>query len=301
MKRSLGIAALSIALGACATHAPRAWDIPAPLKAMPVNGYDMAYLERGSGAAVVFVHGTATDYRYWGRQMEPVAQRYRAIAVSLRHYYPERWDGRGDDLSMKQHVADLRTFIRSLGVEKVRLVGISRGGQVALQLAVEEPDLLHSLVLADPAPIESLIPATSQSAVEVRDREAYVAAAVEHLKRGETEAGLERFIDGTSAPGTWKNVPDSSKQVLRDNAWTISSLPADAREAVSCSQLENVAVPVLLVTGEKSPGIYGVMLDAIQPCLKDQTRVTIPNAGHAMHLQNTQAFNAALLAFLSKH
>ena len=46
MKQRLAIAALSIALGACATHAPRAWNIPAPLKAMPVNGYDMAYLER---------------------------------------------------------------------------------------------------------------------------------------------------------------------------------------------------------------------------------------------------------------
>lgn len=250
---------------------------------------------------MVLVHGTAPDYRYWGRQMEPVAERYRAIAVSLRHHYPEHWDGKGDDLSMKQHVGDLRTFIRSLGVGKVHLVGISRGGQVALQLAVEEPDLLHSLVLADPAPIESLIPATSQSAFDVRDRQAYVAAAVEYLKRGEIDAGLERFIDGTAVPGTWRNAPDFWKLGLRDNAWTISSLPADARESVSCRQLESVAVPVLLVTGEKSPGIYGVMLDAIQPCLKDQARVTIPTAGHAMHLQNTQAFNAALLAFLSKH
>lgn len=301
MKRYLSIAVLTIALGACASDAPRTWDIPAPLKAMRVNGYDMAYSDKGAGVIVVLVHGTVTDYRYWGRQMEPIAERYRAIAVSLRHYYPEQWDGRGDDLSVKQHVSDLKVFIRTLGVGKVHLVGISRGGQVALMLATEAPDLLRSVVLADPAPVDSLIPVTSQSALETRDRQAYVADAIAHLQRGETEAAMGRFVDGTAVPGAWKSLPEFAKQVIRANAWTISSLPADAREPLSCPQLASVNVPVLLATGEKSPGIYGVMLSAVQPCLKDLERVTIPNAGHAMHLQNTQVFNAALMAFLSKH
>lgn len=295
------IAALLMALGACATSTPRTWEIPSPLQATQLNGYDMAYREHGTGTTVVFVHGTVTDYRYWYRQMEPIGEHYRAIAVSLRHYYPERWNGQGEGLSAKQHIADLKSFVRSLGAGKVHLVGISRGGQLALQLAAEDPDLLRSVVLADPAPIESLIPASAQSALEVKDRQAYVADAIELLRRGEVDAGMERFVDGTGGPGTWKSAPDLSKQVVRDNAWTISSLAADARESVSCTQIRKITVPVLLVTGEKSPGIYGVMLDAVQPCLMDRQRITIANAGQSMHLQNAPAFNAALLAFLSKH
>jgi len=48
--------------------------------------------------------------------------------VSLRHYYPERWDGKGDKFSVKQHAEDLATLIKALGVGPVYLVGHSCGG-----------------------------------------------------------------------------------------------------------------------------------------------------------------------------
>lgn len=84
----------------------RDWDLPPGAKAQQVNGYDMAYVEKGSGTPVVFVHGASVDYRYFMAQMEPFALKYRAIAVSLRHYYPERWKDEGE-FSLDQQVADL--------------------------------------------------------------------------------------------------------------------------------------------------------------------------------------------------
>ena len=62
-----------------------------------------------------------------------------------------------------------------------------------------------------------------------------------------------------------------------------------------------ITVPVLLVTGENSPRPYGVMMEALAPCLKQHEKITIPNAAHAMNRANPQAYNGAVLEFLAKH
>ena len=93
-----------------------AWPLPEGVKSESVNGYDMAYIERGAGVPVVFVHGSGLDYRYFSPQMEPFGERYRAIAVSLRHCYPEPRRGDGE-FSLDQHALDLTTFIRQVASE----------------------------------------------------------------------------------------------------------------------------------------------------------------------------------------
>src|SRR6516162_10213965 len=70
-----------------------AWLLPEGVKSIEVNGYPMAYHESGSGMPLILVH--------------VFAEQYRVIAVSLRHYFPEPWDGRGDDFSILQHAVDL--------------------------------------------------------------------------------------------------------------------------------------------------------------------------------------------------
>ena len=94
------------------------WPLPAGVQAMYVNGYPMAYVEHGSGVPVVLVHGTNGDYRSWTHQMEPLGAKYRAISVSLRHYYPEPWDGAGE-FSARQHVADVIAFIEQLNAGRI--------------------------------------------------------------------------------------------------------------------------------------------------------------------------------------
>lgn len=292
---------LALLLAACAATTPRTWELPAGVKALSVNGYEMAYVERGSGEPVILVHGTVSDYRYFRGQMEPFGERYRTIALSLRHSYPERWDGKADSLTMRQHVADLAAFIRALGAGKVHLVGFSRGGQIALQMASQHPELLKSLVLADPAPMATFLSAAPPALAALDRRRTFVSAAMEHLQSGNTDAGVESFVDGVSGPGRWKNLPEANKQGVRDNAWTIKSLLADANEALACEQVKRITVPVLLVSGETSPDEYRHMQDAVQPCLPRNERAIIPKAGHVMNLANPPAFNALLLGFFSKN
>ena len=67
------------------------------VKTVRVNNYDMAYVERGSGVPLILVHGSLSDYRTWLPLMAELSETNRTIAISLRHYYPEQWDGKGDD------------------------------------------------------------------------------------------------------------------------------------------------------------------------------------------------------------
>ena len=130
----------------------RTWELPPQVKTRLVNGYEMAYLERGTGVPVILVHGSVSDYRYWITQIRPFSEHYRAISVSLRHCYPEPWDGTGDDFTIHQHLEDLSEFIRGLHAGPVHLVAHSYGADVALLLATVHSELLRSLVLAEPAP-----------------------------------------------------------------------------------------------------------------------------------------------------
>ena len=65
------------------------------------------------------------------------------IAPSLRHFFPEHWDGVGSDYTMAQHVADTIGFIEALGTAPVDLMGHSRGGHIAFRVAQQRPDLLR--------------------------------------------------------------------------------------------------------------------------------------------------------------
>lgn len=278
----------------------RSWKLPYEVKTIEVNGYEMAYLERGQGMPLVLVHGSLSDYRTWALQMEPFSARYHTIAVSLRHCYPECWDGEGNKFSVRQHAEDLSIFVKKLKAGPVNLVAHSRGGDVALILAAKHPKLVRSMVLADPAPLNDMLPATAEVSSEFEKREAFVTAAIDRLQQGDRDGGLEMFTDAVSAPGNWKKLPEWAKQIRRDNAWSLKSLVTDAQDKLNRTDARKIDAPVLLVAGEKSPGFYGMMHAALQQYLKRQHKVTISNASHGMNRENPEAFNSAVIDFLTK-
>ena len=120
------------------------------MQTLRVNGYDMAYLEVGKGPPLVCVHGTLGDFRTWYAVLGPLSKKHRVITPSLRHFFPEHWDGVGNDYLMAQHVADVIGFIERLDLKPVDLMGHSRGGHIGFRVAQQRPDLLRRLVLAEP-------------------------------------------------------------------------------------------------------------------------------------------------------
>ena len=297
LRRSCLICAFaSIALlGGCQTTQKPSWDLPPGVKTLSVNGYPMAYVERGSGPTVVLVHGAINDYRYWTPQLESLPSRFRVVSVSLRHYYPEPWKGEGE-FSLKLHSEDLAAFIERLG-GPAYLVAHSRGGPVALATAHSRPDLVRKLVLMDPA-LFALLPAPSGAPAE--DPRIRRAKATEvYLKRGDIEGGLQYFFDDVNGPGAWNRLPEAQRRVRRENVWTIVGQLGDL-ETVTCADIARLKMPVLLMAGEQSPPLFKNAGAAAQKCLPSAGSVTIPKAGHQMNQLNPLAFDAALVKFLSE-
>lgn len=302
MKRSIRqsccilVLASAVILGACQTAPKQSWELPSGVKSLPANGYPMAYVERGSGPTVVLVHGSLNDYRYWTPQIEPLSSRFRVVSISLRHYYPEPWKGEGD-FSIKLHAEDLVAFIQRLAVGPVFLVGWSRGGTVAVDMARSRPDLVRKLVLMDPA-LDALLPVPGGAPAE--DARVKRAKATEvYLRKGEIEAGIQYFFDSNNGTGAWNRLPEDQRQIRRDNAWTVVGQLGDV-ETVTCTDLARFKMPVLLLGGEKSPPRYNRIRAAFQKCLPSAASDTIPKAAHQMNQMNPPAFDAALIKFLSE-
>ena len=103
------------------------------MHSLHVNGFDMPYLDIGAGPPLVCVHGSLCDFRIWSAVLGPLIRHHRVIAVSLRHFFPEHWDGVGDTYSIAQHVDDVIAFIEAFDTKPVDLMGHSRGGHICFR------------------------------------------------------------------------------------------------------------------------------------------------------------------------
>ena len=271
------------------------------LKTISANDYEMAYIDCGNGVPLVFVHGSLSDYRYWGNQVDFFNKKYRTIVLSLRHCYPESWNGEGGDFSIRQHVDDLAVFIRNLNVAPVHMVGHSRGGSVVLKMVADHPHLIRTAILADPAPFNTMLLVDSEAAEEINKRKEVVIKALDLINKGALDRGLEVFTDSVSLPGTWKKLSGAAKQIRRDNAWSLKSLIKDSLEQFSCKDAMKIDKPVLLITGENSPCLYGMMHAKLEGSLKSHQKVIIKNASHGVHRDNPKDFNGCVLDFLNKN
>jgi esterase len=265
-----------------------------------VNGYDMAFVERGASAPLLLLHGTLCDYRHWTGQMAPFGARYRTIALSLRHCWPEQWDGEGDDFTMQQHTADVASFIPALGAGPIDLLGHSRGGHLAFRVAQKFPDLVRTLILVEPggalAPDLEAKLAPGEPLIALGP---LYAKAAERIRRGEIDEGLKAVSDLTSGPGSWDRRPERMKQYRRDNARTLLGQVKESRVPFARADAEAIRAPTLLIAGERSPASFHRILDGMETAIGDVRRVVIPKASHSSNLDNPGAFAREVLAFLN--
>ena len=290
----------ALALLAAGLLLAAAWPLPPGVKSLRVNGYDLAYVERGSGVPLILIHGASTDLRSFEPQMAPLSERFRIIAVSLRHYWPEPWNGEGE-FSARQQVEDMAAFIKALGAGKVHLLGHSRGGYIALALARAHPELLRDLVLAEPA---LLLPGLVDGAKEGSEvnaaRDARIATTTRLIHDGQIEAATEAWIDGINGKGSYRARPAALQQVARDNIRTVLGEEREGKETITCADARAVTLPVLLIRGEKGSHSTHLALDVLEKCFPDQRHMTIPGAVHTMNRSNPEEFNRAVIAFAAQ-
>jgi len=273
------------------------WN-PEP-KTIRVNNYDMTYVERGNGKPLILVHGGLSDYRTWLPLMPELGETNRTIALSLRHYYPEQWNGKGNDLSLQQHADDLVEFIKTMQLGPVELLGHSRGGLVSMLVASQHPELVDKLILADPAPLKNMLSVNPRAKKQLEKRETVIRETVKLYQQGDPEGGLKIYVEYIAGPGAWDKTSDRRRDTLRDNSWTQLSYLDDFTNPFHCNNASRISSPVLLITGERSNPVYSFMHSALKSCLKKVNNALIADAGHMMFSANPTAFVFEVQEFIA--
>lgn len=129
-----------------------------PVKGVTVDGHKVAYIDKGKGKPVIFIHGvSATLSSFDGLYPAMVKNGYRIIGVDLLGY------GKSDKpdiaYSIPLHARTVISLAKQLGLKDAILVGHSMGGAVSVYAMLEEPELFHSMVLMTPGGLTEYSPA----------------------------------------------------------------------------------------------------------------------------------------------
>jgi esterase len=264
-----------------------------------VNDYDMAYLEVGQGHPLVLVHGTLGDFRTWYSVLGPLSKRHRVISVSLRHFFPEHWNGVGDDYRMAQHISDIIAFIEQVSPKPVDMMGHSRGGHIAFRVAQQRPDLLRKVILAEPGgdfdtTLDPAIKPGAPSALAAR-----VLISVNKVRDGDIEGAMQNFVDGIDGEGAWRRLPSVAKQQLRDNATTLLGQAHEARKPYSLSDVLAIKTPTLLIGGADTTGSLSTMWREMAKHIAGARTAEIPGARHWMFEHDPDGFCRIVTEFLA--
>jgi pimeloyl-ACP methyl ester carboxylesterase len=279
---------------------------------LDTNGTTLEYVEQGSGEPIVFVHGSASDYRTWTSQLDHFGSQYRAIAYSRRYHWPNEPIREGVDYSMEEHVDDLQAFLRSLGAPAAHLVGHSYGAFVCLLLAIRNPELVRTLVLAEP-PVITLFVSNSPKPSEIlrlsfsRPRTAAailkfgatgVGPASTAARRSDMEAAMRIVGNAVMGREFYERLSSSRLEQVRANAIK-AELLGSGFARLDEESLRRIQTPTLLVSGQLSPRLFHRLIDGLEEFLPRTKRIEIAGASHIMHEDNAPAYNAAVLSFLA--
>jgi len=284
---------LVVPLLAAAASPAMAEETTEPRRVTVGDGIELHYTERGKGVAVVFVHGTLGDYSTWDGQLGPFSETYRAVAYSRRYNFPNT-----NTLQPKHSAVveaeDLAAFIKKLDLGKVHVVGHSYGGYVALFLAVKHPEFVHTLTLAEPP-----IVFAGERVEESKER--LVKRARAAFEKGDPEIAVRTIVDSTRE-GTFDKIPEGFRNRITRNAKELEALVTseDMYPPLEREVIRKIAVPVLLLSGEKSPPSHKAVDDELERLLpaKSRKRVIIRDADHGMWFQLPEACRKAVLEFL---
>ncbi len=276
------------------------------------GGVSLYYEESGSGRPLVFCHGIPTDYRAWSYQLGPFSKDHRVVTYSRRYAHPNSRSGDVSDSTVENNALDLRGLIEHLGAGAVDLVGHSYGGFTSAFLAADRPDLVHTLVLVEPAISTLLVenaasqgqmlslllrsPSVALSARRFQSGSLY--PSLRALDGGQTAKAVELNVDGVQdRRGSFAALPETQKRMMLDNFRTIAELRTTFppfRE-----RIRRISCRTLVVNGEDSALWLRRIGELTASSIPNAEAAKIPRARHFPHFENATDFNDRVMKFLS--
>jgi len=254
------------------------------------DGCSLHYEEYGRGAPVLLVHGLGSSCQDWEYQIPALSACYRVIAVDMRGH--GRSDKPRERYSIPAFSADIQALLEHLDPGPVHYVGLSMGGMIGFQLAVDRPDLLKTLTIVNSAPEVKIKSATD---------------LWQYAKRWT----LARLVSmQTIGKGLGNNLfprPEQSdlrhKIALRwaqnDKRAYLASFDAIVGWGVQ-QRLSRISCPTLIVTADKDYTPVQLKADYVR-LIPDARLQIIADSRHATPLDQPDEFNQVLLAFLAAH
>ena len=260
-----------------------------------VNGTRLYYEVAGSGTTLVLMHGYAMDTRMWDCQFKDFAQRYRVIRYDLRGFGKSTVPREGQSYS---NVEDLRALLDFLSVGRAHLLGLSHGGRIAINLTVEYPEMVSSLIAVD-------------CGLGGMSSDAALSRFWDVVNTKAREAGVEEakkiFVAYPELPTLQPAMRDPETaqpllQMISDySGWHwLHDDPGQEPHPPAIERLESISAPTLCIVGEFDIPRYHAASDLLSQRIPGAKKFVIKGAGHMCNMENPEQFNELVLGFLAR-
>lgn len=274
-----------------------------------VNGIELEYEVRGSGEPLLLLHGGLLADENTPLLNEPaLTDKYRVINYHRRGFADS--DHPSGQAKIEDQVADATALLAKLGVERTHVVGHSLGGVIGIQLALDHPDAVHTLILLEPALMgaiaKSMAPpeAAAKSQEEFREGMTRVNAIFE---TGDRRGALMAFLE-TRAGGAFREVLDwltttgEFEQAVRDAGTFLGvEMPAAYAWNFGPEDAQRIKQPVLSILGAKSPERAQKVHEILKQWIPQTEEIKLENAEHALPLMDPPGIAGTIGGWLAKH
>jgi len=256
----------------------------------------LEYDETGDGEPVLLIHGAlVADALLPLTREAALADRYRLIR------YRRRGHGGSDPIprsfSMEQQAQDAAALLSHLEVTRAHVVGHSGGGVIAAALAVAAPELVHSLVLLEPATMPADL---------VSDLNERAAPAVEAHRAGDGRRAVDLWMSLVRVGTDWRtmlasSVPGGAEQAERDTATFFEvDFPA-FREWRLERTASRIRQPILYLIGSESGPMFETSKKFFLSLIPHAEEAVVPGVDHAMQMADAKLVAAPIADFLAHH
>ncbi|MDX1660067.1 MAG: alpha/beta hydrolase [Nitriliruptorales bacterium] len=266
------------------------------MRTVAVRGASLEVAEWGAGEPVVFVQTTLT-----ADELRPVAtdaalEGHRRILYHRRGYAGSS-PATPDPASIARDAADCGALLEALDVGRAHVVGLSFSGAIAMQLAADRPELVHSLTLIEPPPTH--IPSVDEFRA-VNDE-------LLALRRAQgIEAAFEEFMQILVGPdweeASEERLPGSVEQ-MREDAGTFFDVDLAGLFGWEFGEedADRIACPVLYVGGTDSGAWWVEVRELMLEWFPHADDAVIDGADHWLALTHAPQIAAVLADFLRRH
>jgi pimeloyl-ACP methyl ester carboxylesterase len=246
---------------------------------------DMHYEERGTGDVVYLVHAGVFSSWFAPLFAEPALDGFRVIRPVRQGY-----GGVGapdEPKSLAAHARSCAALLRELGVERAHWVGHSSSCCIGLQVALDDPKLVASLILFEPA--------KPSGAVRAAYASSYVGPSLEAAGRGDVAQAFDLFMRGVGGDGYRQPLTDclgndGVVEAERESAYFFADeLPAVGAWSFGNAEAERISAPVLLVSGSHTRPWFPDNIAALAAMLPTARIVTVPGTDHLAPLTHPDA------------